>query len=157
MEDFKVVLYIVVALVWVIYNNYKKITKASADRDPSKPFKEIIQENWPKIPSKPVIGNLPLPEKVKEKPVLRETRKVLERRPIPERKPIRQQKRSERTTEKIPVYQTAEGGILQPSKVVQFEEQVVGYDEPHPLLNAIRNMDIREGIVLAEVLRRPYN
>ncbi len=157
MEDLKVVLYIVVAIIWVVYNNYKKIVKTSASRDPSKQPKEIIQENWPKTQQKTVVKPVPVPQKVSNKPVLRESRKVLERRPLPERKLIRQQKQIEKIPEKISSYQHSEGGILQPSKIVHFEEQETIYEEQNPLLNVIRTMNLREGIVLAEVLRRPYN
>ncbi len=157
MEDLKIVLYIVVAIAWVVYNNYKKITKASASRDPSKQSKEIIQENWPKTQQKPVTSQVPVPPKTYEKKVLRESRKVLERRPLPERKSFRQQLPKEKSPEKIKAFQVSEGGIIQPSKIVHFEEQEVIYQDENPLLSAIRNMDMREGIVLAEVLRRPYN
>ncbi len=55
MDDLKVVLYIVIAIIWVVYNNYKKISDASKKRDYSKPPAEVIQENWPGKKEKPVV------------------------------------------------------------------------------------------------------
>lgn len=50
-----------------------------------------------------------------------------------------------------------EGGSIQPSKMVQFEEPHLEIMVANPWAEAIRNADFRTAIVLSEVLKRPYN
>jgi len=155
MDDLKIVLYIVGVIAWVVYNNYKKIKSASSKRDFSKPPSEVIPENWPRLPQKPIRTESPVTREVTEKYNPREVRKVLERPVLVQRKPIR---KPAITIQKRPVAANiaiTEGGSTRPSKVVQFEEQDNMSEEPNALLTAIRNMDIRQGIVMAEVLKRP--
>ncbi len=157
MDDLKVVLYIVIAIIWVVYNNYKKISDASQKRDYSKPPAEVIQENWPGKKEKPIVREIQIPREVVDKQIKREMRPVLERKPLPQRNPIRKPNLTSRQRLAEPAIYRSEGGPTTPSKVVQVEEQVVIYEEPNPLITAIRNMDLRQGILIAEVLKRPYN
>ncbi len=143
MDDLKVVLYIVVAIIWVVYNNYKKITEASKKRDISRPPDEVIKENWPAAPAKPIRREIQSPKKVVERSRSGEVRKVLERAPLPQRNPIRKPTVSTRPQTVSPSFHSFEGGSTSPSKVVHFEEQTIVADEPHPMLTAIRNMDLR--------------
>src|SRR5688572_11879783 len=53
MDDFKIVFYIIVAIAWVVYSNYKKISEEAKKRNPAKRPPEVIQENWPSQPYKP--------------------------------------------------------------------------------------------------------
>src|SRR6187399_740756 len=92
MDDLKIAFYVVVAIAWVVYNNYKKISEASRKRDLSKPPDEVIQENWP---GKKQASPKPVARKIKEiieKQIPEKGRMVLERQPMPYRKPIRQTK-----------------------------------------------------------------
>ena len=69
MDDLKIILYVVVAIIWVVYNNYRKITDASKKRDLSKPQPDI---------SAPI----PPPEKVRPvQPPVRKLREVIEKQP----------------------------------------------------------------------------
>ncbi len=157
MDDLKVVLYVVVAIIWVIYNNYKKISDASKKRDPSKPPAEVIKENWPKPQPPPTRRVTQSQRKVSEKQIPQQERPVLERIPLPQRPPIRRQPLASRSRTKSPVFQRTEGGSVKPSKVVQFEEQEMETEIPNPLLSALRTTDAKQGIIWAEVLKRPYN
>ncbi len=157
MDDLKVVLYIVVAIIWVIYNNYKKINDAARKRDPSKPPAEVIQENWPKPQPAPARRTLPKPGKVVEKQSSVPARPILERQPLPQRQPMRRQPLASRSRPTSPVFQRAEGGSVKPSKVVQFEEQEIQSEQPNALLTALLTTDARQGIIWAEVLKRPYS
>jgi hypothetical protein len=50
-----------------------------------------------------------------------------------------------------------EGGSTKPSKVVHFEDQTSVQFEFNPVVEEIRNMDLKKAIILSEVLKRPYN
>src|SRR5688572_15500707 len=89
MDDLKIVFYVLVAIIWVVYNNYKKITDASRKRDLSKPPDEVIQENWPRKRQeapKPVARKI---KEIVEKQIPEKGRKVLQHQPLPQRKQIR--------------------------------------------------------------------
>lgn len=157
MEDLKIVAYVVVAIVWVVYNNYKKISAASKKRDFSKPPLEVIKENWPAIPAKPIRKPLPVSNETLEKQPRVIGKRVLERKALPQRLPVRKTVSSSRVSQPQSKYRSIEGGIISPSKVVHFEEQDDIEEVPNPLLAAIRNMDFRQGFIWSEVLKRPYN
>ena len=157
MDDLKVVLYIVIAIIWVVYNNYKKINEASRKRDLSKPPEEVIHENWPSKKTEPI---RPVARKIQQTPdkqTERQARKVLERRPLPQRQPLKQKVQSRPESIFIPANLVAEGGTIAPSKVVQFQDQPDEQEAQHPIIQAIKSMDIRSGIVLSELLKWPYN
>lgn len=156
MDELKVVFYIVVAIIWVVYNNYKKISDASRKRDFSKPTKEVIAENWPKVelPRKNTVGkNL----KQFEKQSVNTPKPLLSRPPLKSREPLRRatltQKPVQSLSNRIPV----EGGILEPSKIAHFEEVQLSSEEPNLIVEEIRNVDMRRAIILSEILKRPYN
>ena len=157
MDDLKIVLYIIVAIIWVVYNNYKKLGEASKKRDFTKMPGEVIPENWPKSPAKPIRPEVPAPRKVIEKQSTREARPVLERKPLPQRNPIRRPVLASRQRATVPAVYSSEGGQINPSKIVQFEEQTVIYEEPNTFLNNLRSTDIRQAFIWSEVLKRPYN
>ena len=82
---------------------------------------------------------------------------VLERQPMPYRKPIRQPKARSADPIFMSTNLVSEGGVTTPSKVVQFQENFIDQEAQHPIIQAIKTMDLRTGFVLAEVLKRPYN
>ena len=148
------VFYIIVAIIWVIYNNYKKISKAAQERNPSKPAPEVISENWPPI-------NFPREAPVIEKKQPVERQKVshprakIVKEPLKGREPIRKAAMVSRPS-KSTSYRTApEGGSIQPSKIVHFEDESLYIATPNLVLEEIRNTDMRRAVVLSEVLKRP--
>lgn len=156
MDDLKVVFYIVVAIIWVVYNNYKKISQASKKRDISKPAGEIIPENWPKVElprSKRSPRNLQSPAKQ----VIPSERKSLVKQTLKVREPLKREPVSERSRKSEKYESIIEGGMTKPSKVVHFEEAQKGTDEPNLVVEQIRNTDFRRAILLSEILNRPYN
>jgi len=157
MDDLKVVLYIVVAIIWVVYNNYKKLSEASKKRDLKKPPPEVIQENWPRETYKKPSPVPAAPKQVIEKQTTKRVRPVLERQPIPSRRPIQRTSVATRLVTTRPPAYAIEGGTTTPSKVVQFEESTASESDQHPLLQALKSMDLKQGILMAEILKRPYN
>ncbi len=170
MDDLKVVLYIVIAIIWVVYNNYKKISQASKKRDISRPPDEVIQENWPKTTQQPARPVIQKPRQILEKQIPKTSRPILERTPLPSRKPISLERtplpsrKPIRKTSLIEKKETLkayprsrEGGITTPSKVVQFEEPAYSETDQNSLVSALRSMDLRHGIIMAEILKRPYS
>jgi hypothetical protein len=154
MDDLKMVFYIVVAIIWVIYNNYKKITKAAQERNPAKPTPDVITENWPPV-------NFPRESPVIEKRQTVERQKVshprakIVKEPLKGRDPIRKFSTVSRSS-KSTSYRTApEGGSIQPSKIVHFEDESFGFETPNLVLEEIRNTDMRRAVILSEVLKRP--
>jgi hypothetical protein len=152
MEDLKIVLYIVAAIGWVIYNNYKKITNEASKRDVRRPVSEIPTENWPI--DRPV--KTTIPEVIKEVP----------RQPVPVRpaikrpQPIRRQSLiAKKGPVAIPEIQMSapEGGRVLASSQVTFTEvhdNVV--ENEHPWLEEFRSgTDWRKMLVGAEILQRP--
>jgi len=156
MDELKIVLYIVVAIIWVVYNNYKKISETSKKRDFTKPPTEVIQENWPQFPQQTKRRDVQIPADKVEKKRPAESRKVLERQPLPQRRPVRKSAIAVRQPIISAAYSSPEGGTISPSKIVHFEEQAVISEEPNALISALRNMDIRQAFIWSEVLKRPY-
>jgi hypothetical protein len=163
MDDLKIVFYIIVAIVWMVYNNYRKLSEQSSKRDPSAPPPgDVIEENWPK---EPPVARKPEPTVIK-KPSLP---KVLRKREVPVPVPVRTapspMKRAPLYKERLSssksnnMFLTAgrEGGAMQPSKMVQFEEPHQVLQVPNPWAEAVRNADFRTAMILSEVLKRPYN
>jgi hypothetical protein len=157
MNDLKIVFYIVIAIIWVVYNNYRKIGEASRKRDFSKPPGDIIQENWPSIPSKPVIRETMSRKEIVLKQQKRDVREAMERKPLVRKGTLRKPTPEPLQSAGVVTFNGIEGGYSIPSKVAQFEESVVISEEPHPMINWLRNMDLRQAIVMSEVLKRPYN
>jgi hypothetical protein len=154
MEDLKIVFYIVVAIAWVVYNNYRKITEASKKRDPSKPPPEVIKENWPPLQErKPKPHHTETVSKPveKQKPVLKSPSRWPESKTV-----IPASKKAPRGVLDEHVTAIHEGGNIAPSKVVQFQEAGKENSDQNPFLEQLRNMDLRTGIVMAEILKRPY-
>ena len=162
MEDLKIVFYIVVAIIWMIYNNYKKVAEQSKKRNPSQPFEdlpdEVPTENWPSIPkSEPY---RPQPQK---------PRRNLVPTPVPVRRPV--EKRAKMVKQSMfdrgrsyfssygePMFNPLlEGGALRPSEHVTFEDsETIGNQTENQFAEQIRNADFRQAIILNEVLQRPY-
>jgi len=150
----KLVFYIAVAIIWVIYNNYKKITKAAQERNPGKPAPEVISENWPPM-------NFPNPSPVSKKlqPVERQKashlRTKIVKEPLVGREPIRKASIATRPSKSTSYRSAPEGGYIQPSKIVHFEDATLIQETPNLVLEEIRNTDMRRAIILSEVLKRP--
>lgn len=156
MDDLKVVFYVVVAIIWMIYNNYKKVSEEAKKRDPSKPIQETITENWPKetdIP-KPPVYQRPIENKSKQKEV--RVPSISRRTETLKREPIRKERLSGNYKIKPIVTVSREGGNLQPSKLVHFEEVVYDNEPFNRIAAEIRNADFRQAFILSEVLQRPY-
>lgn len=157
-NDLKIVLYIVGAIIWLIYNNYKKVAEETRKRDPSKPVGEVIEENWPKEPEAPKSAprKSPVPKVLRKKP---------EPVPVPARKEVPVMKRVALSKPRMSsAYQSAfqrsavsEGGSLQPSKMVKFEDPLTEQTPSNPWVEALRNADMRTAIVFSEIFKRPYN
>jgi hypothetical protein len=152
MEDLKIVLYIVAAIGWVIYNNYRKITSEAAKRDVRRPVSEIPTENWPV--DRPV------------KTIIPDTIKEVSRKPVPARaalprpQPIRRQSLvKKKTPVAVPEIQVSapEGGRVLASSQVTFTAVHDHVEEnEHPWLKEFRSgTDWRKMLVGAEILQRP--
>lgn len=143
-EDFKLIFYIVVAIGWVIFKNFRKITKEAQGRDFTKPVNQSPAENWP-----PVKMETPAPVPV-PKPV--PTPKV--KRQFLHKQPIRQSRQTFLTSDIPPV----EGGVQKPSSSAVFATAPEpGSESIHPWLEEFRTgMDWRKAMVAAEILQRPY-
>jgi hypothetical protein len=156
-NDLKLILYVVIAIIWLIYNNYKKVSEASKKRDISKPPDqpgEVIPEAWPSTapPEKKVMekSGRPVPKPQASRPlstISEERKKIIKARP----------ERKQRRGSPDPFFSTIEGGNIQPSKIVQFEESEAAKWSENNLAEEIRNADFRKAIILKEVLQRPYN
>ena len=156
MDDLKVVFYVVVAIVWMIYNNYKKVSEEAKKRDPSKPFQETIPENWPKeseLPKPPVFQ-----KSSENKPVTKPVRVPANSRRAEtlKREPIRKERLSGNNKIQTTLATSREGGNLQPSKLVHFEDAVQETEPLNKIVADIRNADFRQAFILSEVLQRPY-
>jgi hypothetical protein len=154
MDDLKIIFYIIVAIVWMVYNNYRKISEESKKRDPSRPAGDEIEESGPYEPPvnrKPSIPTVfrrkeqPSPAPVRSKPTAMK------------RTPLRKERMSSSYNSSMFISPSREGGNVQPSKLVQFEEVPAPVEQVNPWTETIRNADFRTGIVLAEILKRPYN
>ena len=155
MDDLKVVFYIVVAIIWVVYNNYKKISQASKSRDISKPPPEVIRENWPKVEMPRETSTRKFTQPI-DKQGNYPTRKAIIRPVIKARDPLRREPIISKQR-KVSTYTTLnEGGTIKPSKVVHFEDDQNGLNEPNLVVEQIRNTDLRKAIILSEILKRPY-
>ena len=155
MDDLKVILYVVVALIWVIYNNYKKLSEAARKRDLKKPSIETTTDR--SIEQKP--APVPMPKKSREL-IVKQREKALKE--ILVRKPVSvpatgQQKTFKERPAFITTSFSSEGGAVTPSKIVNFEETSETKNYRNPILESLRSMDLRSGIIMAEVLKRPYN
>ncbi|MFM7080334.1 MAG: hypothetical protein ACKOYC_11175 [Bacteroidota bacterium] len=145
MDDLKIVLYIVGAIIWLLYKNYQKVSEQSKTRDISKPYEE---EAVP-VPSPSVTKPKPQPARSSPRPTPIRTPKSTEfQRNYAANRAAKQQ------SQVVPV----EGGSTKPSQNVRFEEP----DAPetswnNPIAEEIRNADFRKAFVLSEVLQRPYN
>ena len=50
-----------------------------------------------------------------------------------------------------------EGGAIQPSKIVQFEETLTVTEYANSVLSDLRDGDMQKAIIYSEILKRPYN
>jgi hypothetical protein len=154
LEDLKIVFYVLVAIVWVVYNNFKKIKDASQKRDYTKPPPEIIQENWPKtIEKKPAVKTVV----IKEKPVQRSVDEPLKRPVLVRRNHLRQERQPLPVRQKIVRPAIAEGGNIKPSKLVQFQDEPEVELSENVLLQELKNTSFRQAFIWSEILKRPYN
>ena len=156
MDDLKVVLYIVVAIIWVVYNNYRKLSEANKKRDLKKPPPELIQENWPReTVNKPGPINPPK-RQVIDKQASKTEKPVLVRTPLPVRRSLKRPSLASKPEQAIIPSLYREGGITTPSKVVHFEEPDFDEVDHHPIFRTMKSMDLKHAIVISEILKRPY-
>jgi hypothetical protein len=163
MDDLKIALYIIGAIVWFVFNNYKKIKAEAAKRDFSKPApspdipaKEISKPTVsPRrmIADKPRPVNVPRESKPSKQIVSDVPRKHLSGEREPLIAPAKMRKQTIVREEKV----TLEGGSLVPSKIVQFEDQQNTAEVENPYLAALKSGDVRHAVIYAEILKRPYN
>jgi len=162
-DDLKIVFYIIVAIVWMVYNNYKKLSEQSSKRDPSAPpAGEVIEENWPK---EPTVVRKPETTVARKSSLPKILRKKEERIPVPvrtapvpmKRTPLYKERLSSSKSNNMFLTSSREGGSMQPSKVVRFEEPHHETMVANPWAEAVRNADFKTAIILSEVLKRPYN
>ncbi|MBL7913785.1 MAG: hypothetical protein JNL49_01950 [Bacteroidia bacterium] len=166
MDDLKVILYIVGAIIWVVYNNYRKIMDESKKRNPAKP---VPQE----VPAPPI----QMPPVSKTQQTTRRQTNALPKparqsSPVPTRKPLRESARpslasgrkpmiaprlSQQKKNEVSMNYNLEGGAIQPSKIVQFEETLTVSEYGNSVLNDLRDGDMQKAIIYSEILKRPYN
>ncbi len=155
MDDLKVILYVVIALIWVVYNNYKKLSEAARKRDLKKPSVETSSDR--SFEQKP--APVPMPKKSREiivKQRGKALKEILVRKPVPVPATGQQKYFKERPAFITTSFNT-EGGVVTPSKIVNFEETSETKNYRNPILDALKSMDLKSGIIMAEVLKRPYN
>ena len=155
MDDFKVVIYIVGAIIWLIYQNYQKVAEQSRKRDISKPFEE-------ELPTAPPVKD-PLPAR----PVNPPNQGTFKRTDLPKKSVVPRLAGSRQKTHKVsssismesqPVSYMEEGGGTKPSQTVRFDEPSSDENSSfNPIAEEIRNADFRRAFILSEVLQRPYN
>ena len=154
MDDLKIVLYIVVAIVWMIYNNYKKIGSDAKKRNPAQPTPETDEFEWPdESPSEPYQSTKGQPVDTYKPTIQKEkvpTREKLKREPL-SKTGLNTKKRAE------PLFlSTNEGGTIQPSSVVNYEDNQNVELSNENWAYKIRNADYKKAIILTEILQRPY-
>ena len=153
MDDIKIVLYILAAIAWVIFNNYKKLSETHRKRDSSKPPPDIIPENFPPVSETPDWKKLE-PEPSPRKITMAGEPVKAKRTPFP-RHSISQRK--SKPARSAFFNQEHEGGEIIPSQIVHFEEGQNLAITPHPIIEYMHSGDLRSAVLLSEILRRPYN
>jgi hypothetical protein len=150
MDDLKVVLYVVGAIIWLLYKNYQKESEKSKTRDISKPYEE---EYAPAPPEPVVIAPAPKP---RPQPARSIPRPTLSRPSKPTE--IQRSYSSSRVSAQQPQVIPMEGGSIKPSDSVRFDEpESPEISWNNPIAEEIRNADFRKAFILSEVLQRPYN
>jgi len=146
--EFKVIMYLVIALGWVIFNNYRKIVKEHEKRGSGRKA-PALPENWPSSTTPE-----PIPASSSSKPVtvVTSSQKVI--KPRLQSKAIKSASRLQRTTySSLPV----EGGYSTPSLQVHFSEQNSS-EEPHPILEWLQSGTAWQKVFVgSEILQRPYH
>ncbi|MBK8413683.1 MAG: hypothetical protein IPL22_03600 [Bacteroidetes bacterium] len=166
MDDLKVILYIVGAIIWVVYNNYRKIMNESKKRNPSQPapqaevippYKAPTTEKPQQVPRrqsntvpKPSRQTMPAPTR---KPLRESVRPSL----ASGRKPLVASRLSQQKKNEVSMNYNREGGAIQPSKIVQFEETLTVTEYANSVLSDLRDGDMQKAIIYSEILKRPYN
>lgn len=166
MDDLKVILYIVGAIIWVVYNNYRKIMDESRKRNPAKPVPQEVPE--PAVPIPPLSKTQQMPRR-QTNALPKPARQIS---PVPTRKPLRESARpsmaagrkpmiasrlSQQKKNEVSMNYNLEGGAIQPSKIVQFEETLTVNEYGNSVLNDLRDGDMQKAIIYSEILKRPYN
>ncbi len=92
--------------------------------------------------------------------------------PVPTRKPLRESVRpslasgrkplvasrlSQQKKNEVSMNYNREGGAIQPSKIVQFEETLTVTEYANSVLSDLRDGDMQKAIIYSEILKRPYN
>lgn len=147
MNDLKIILYVVAAIVWVVYNNYRKISEASRKRDFRKPAGETSRE----VPAPPV-RNV---REVVEKQPRKMTREVMKRKPVLTHIPVSKYSRKPESHDFIKTSFNTEGGSISPSKTVTFQSASESLSHRNYLLESLRSMNLRNAFIMSEILKRP--
>lgn len=163
MDDLKIAFYIIGAIVWFVYNNYKKFQAEAAKRDFSKPVKNA---------DVPAVEQIPPPVKPRHFTATQRKSVLVPRDSKPSKQVVSDVPRKHLSGERVPLVARAklkkstflsqenaipEGGVLVPSKIVHFEDEPQVAEVENPYLMALRSGDIRQAVVYAEILKRPYN
>ncbi len=154
MDDLKIVFYVLVAVGWVIYNNYRKFAETARKRDPSKPDQPVTEAGTRGS------GNTQPP--TQRKPVSRPSMREV---PVPVKKfklkPQHPRTQLEKRRSSEPAFLNTgseqEGGKVIPSRVVHFEEAAISSHEENPILSQLRETGPKTGFIWSEILKRPYN
>lgn len=92
--------------------------------------------------------------------------------PVPARRPLKETARPSLASGRTPMVASRlakdkknevsmnyhlEGGAIQPSKIVQFEETLTVNEYGNSFLNDLKDGDMRKAIIYSEILKRPYN
>lgn len=156
-SDLKIIFYIVVAIIWIVYNNYRKIAGESRKRNPAEPPDEVIRENWP-----PVTDERRERSTSPRPPIVREP---LKRKlsPVAEPSGSRSVRDSgQRYTDEIVVTTSMldpadEGGRIRPSGMVHFEEPSLAPGRQVTQIERLRHTDLQTAFIWSEVFKNPYN
>lgn len=156
-NDLKIIFYIVVAIIWVVYNNYRKIAGESRKRNPSRPPDEVIRENWPTVSGEQRDQRPPPSPTVITETVKRKVQPVaVASRPKPAKKSAQRQTEDALALASM-LNPTAEGGRIKPSGMVHFEEPSMAIGEQSALLDRVRHTDLQTAFLWSEILKNPYN
>lgn len=156
-NDLKIILYIVVAIVWVVYNNYRKIAGESRKRNPSRPPDEVIRENWPTVSGESQDKRIAPAPPVTRKPVTPKVAPLTIPAMARTAKALSQRQTEESLASASMVNPAAEGGRNKPSGLVHFEEPLMAPVEHSTLVEHLRHTDLQTVFLWSEIFKNPYN
>ncbi len=155
MDDLKIVLYLVVTVLWLFLNNYKKIQKQARERKLAMPQQDTAAPEAE-------FNTSPAPAKSENKS-MKEIRKELQMKDLKGRHSAKSKKdtafKFQGHRDDPNKYQEIiirEGGDFLASEKVNFKIAPAKEDYENHLLEEINETDWKKAVVLSEILNRPY-